>query len=164
MKERRENVCCLLATILLLCKQIFVVVYTESCIIYTIVEWIIYFYRSKACVCTLYFMGERQKQAKVWQKNNTKRKFFPLFVPLRYVVSFSTTQDSNSNGITCLQMTEGFTFGAHFHCGFLLKEPSVHLQPQGKFWDKFRRFRPLFGHISPPGLTIPSPPPTQHTI
>lgn len=31
---------------------------------YTIVEWIIYFYRSKACVYTLYFMGERQKCGK----------------------------------------------------------------------------------------------------
>lgn len=47
--------------------------YTRQASRYTIVEWIIYFYRNKACVCTLYFMGERQKCGK---KIIQRGKFF----------------------------------------------------------------------------------------
>lgn len=73
MKNKRENVCCLLATILLLCKKKKKKQYTRQASRYTIVEWIIYFYRNKACVCTLYFMGERQKCGK---KIIQRGKFF----------------------------------------------------------------------------------------
>lgn len=47
-----------------------------------IAEWIIYFYRSKACVCVFVFYG---RKAKVWQKNNTKRKNFSLCVLYVYM-------------------------------------------------------------------------------